>query len=123
MHGHKEVHQTGVAGKVFRWFFFGFNILMGLWLLNYWSRLSNMPAISEAFTTGIQAGGFIGTFLLMIFWAVGAGILAALMWATRGPAVYVPISGDEAPRRLWLRTALILVTMISAAVVLTLLRN
>lgn len=98
MQGHKEIRQTGAVGKVFRFLFFGFNILMVLWLVSYWSHISDMPtANSGAEKAGHEIGTVIGTFVLVIMWAAGAAILGGLMLATRGPRIFVPLDAPESP--------------------------
>jgi hypothetical protein len=104
MQGHREIRQTGAAGKLFRFVFFAFNVLMAIWLVAYWAQLSGMSASSDAERAGAAIGGTIGTVALMLFWGVGAGITGLLMLATRGPRLLVPIEDGvpiRKPHPLW----------------------
>jgi hypothetical protein len=66
-------------GCVFRFLFFAFNVLMLIWLLQYWTTLGDAGG-----STGATIGGAIGTLMLLLIRAAGA--LALLMLATRDTA-------------------------------------
>lgn len=84
-----ETRQRGFFGKVFKWLFIIFNVLMGIWLVAYWVTIGQM--VSDLKSTAEQAGGTIGatigTGALIIFWAAGAAIIGGLSFATRGKKI------------------------------------
>jgi hypothetical protein len=48
-------------GSVFRFLFFAFNVLMLIWLLQYWTTLGDADG-----STGATIGGAIGTLMLLV---------------------------------------------------------
>ncbi len=80
MQAYREVRQTGLVGKIFKFVFFALNGLMAFWLINYWLTVSE-PHLS----TGATIGVMMGTMFILFFWAIGAGVTGLLMMATRGP--------------------------------------
>ena len=86
-----EIRQRGFFGKLFKWLFIVFNILMGIWLATYWVMVGNMIAEqqSDAAMAGGTIGATIGTGALIIFWAAGAAILGGLAMATRGKKISI----------------------------------
>jgi hypothetical protein len=97
MDGYREIRQTSVIGKFFRFLFFAFNILMTIWLVQAWVTLSQMDNLSG----GAAIGGAIGTLMILVIWGMGAGILGLLMLATRGERVLVPNHSVPQPRWRW----------------------
>jgi hypothetical protein len=89
MQAYREVRQTGLVGKIFRYVFFAFNGLMAFWLISYWFTVSE-PDLSTAAAFGIM----VGTMIILFFWAIGAGVTGLLLMATRGSKTLVslPIS-------------------------------
>jgi len=91
---YREIRQPSPLGKAMRLLFFAFNALMLVWLVAYWVRLAGFETASSAEEAGLAIGGLIGTTMLMVIWAAGAGILGALMLATRGPKIVIPVDTD-----------------------------
>lgn len=77
--------KRGFFGKIFKWTFVGFNILMAIWLFTYWGSIGELvnTADSEAAKTGAAIGGTIGTGMLFGLWAFGDIILGLLVLFTR----------------------------------------
>lgn len=76
--------KRSIFGKIIKWMFIGFNILMVFWLISY------MGTVGEAVTTGNEAesagaaiGGTIGTGMLMGVWIFGDIILGMFVLFTR----------------------------------------
>jgi len=71
-------------GKIIKWLFIGFNILMLFWLISY------MGTIGEAVSTGTEAesagaaiGGAMGTGMLLSIWVFGDIIIGIFVLFTR----------------------------------------
>jgi hypothetical protein len=95
---YEEIYVRGPFGKFIRFIFVAFNILMAVWMLGYWYTISNMTCKSmypddfslqavcasnnSIMHTGSQIGGIIGTFVISVFWLVGAVILGIFSRAT-----------------------------------------
>lgn len=78
--------KRGFFGKLVKWGFIGFNILMVIWLFSYWSSLGDYLAStssSDAEKTGAAIGGTIGTGVLFGIWAFGDFILGLFVLFTR----------------------------------------
>ena len=69
--------KRSVMGKIFLWLFYGFNVLMLLWLVG------GMNAASEAERAGAQIGTGIGVAFIIFIWAVGDIITGLLALMTR----------------------------------------
>ena len=80
----REVRKRGFFGWLFLILFFGFNALMLVWLLSYWSQLSSMAAPSDAARVGKEIGGTGGSGILIFVWGFGAVILGLFAILTRG---------------------------------------
>ena len=72
-------------GKLIKWSFIGFNILMVIWLFSYWSDISELTDSvgSDAEKAGAAIGGTIGTGLLFGIWVFGDFILGLFVLITR----------------------------------------
>lgn len=77
--------KRGFFGKVFKWSFILFNVLMAIWLFSYWGTIGGMMSdpMSEAEQAGAAIGATVGTGMLFGMWAVGVIILGALVLFTR----------------------------------------
>lgn len=86
-----ETRKRGILGKLAKWGFILFNVLMLVWLLSYWGSLGGMlnEQSSEASRAGTAVGGTIGTGVLVFFWLAGAVILGIMALLTRGKTVIV----------------------------------
>lgn len=81
----REVRKRGFFGWVFLLIFLGFNAVMLLWLIGYWTELGKLPAaMSEAERAGAVIGSTIGTGFIIMVWGFGAVILGLLALLTRG---------------------------------------
>lgn len=80
----REIRKRGFFGWVFLLIFLGFNALMAIWLISYWSLLGDIDAASDAEKAGAVIGGTIGTGFLLVFWALGSVITGLLALLTRG---------------------------------------
>jgi hypothetical protein len=80
----REIRKRGFFGWLFLLLFLAFNVLMVVWLFDYWSHLSNTVDASEAARTGKLIGGTLGTGVLMFVWVMGSVILGLLAILTRG---------------------------------------
>ncbi len=95
---HREIRQTSFVGKLFRLVFWAFNALMLYLLIRYWSQVGqHFRSLAEHGQAGATIGTAIGSMMVLIVWLLGAGILGALVLATRGPRILVPIETTEAP--------------------------
>jgi len=71
-------------GKLVKWTFIIFNLLMAWWLLGgIGSALEGVEAMSEAEQAGAAIGTGIGAFLILAIWAFGDLILGLLVLFTR----------------------------------------
>jgi hypothetical protein len=77
--------KRGFFGKLFKWGFIGFNILMVIWLFSYWGSVGELAntAGSEAEKAGAAIGGTIGTGMLFGIWVFGDIILGLFVMFTR----------------------------------------
>lgn len=77
--------QRGFFGKLFKWGFIGFNILMLIWLFSYWGSVGDIAntASSDAEKAGAAIGGTIGTGMLFGLWVFGDIILGLFVMLTR----------------------------------------
>ena len=80
--------KRGFFGKLFKWSFILFNILMILWLFSYWVGLGEIAnsSTSDAGKAGAVIGGTIGTGLLFGLWGFGDFILGLFVLFTRPKA-------------------------------------
>jgi len=76
--------KRGIFGKIIKWLFIGFNILMVFWLISYMGSIGEAVATgTEAESTGAVIGGTIGTGMLMGVWIFGDIILGMFVLFTR----------------------------------------
>jgi hypothetical protein len=80
--------KRGFFGQLFLIVFFGFNLLMVVWLFDYWGRV-DLGGASEAARTGAAIGTTIGTGIVLFIWALGAVITGLLAILTRGRDVSI----------------------------------
>lgn len=78
----------GFFGKIFKWTFILFNIVMVAWLFSYWGLAGEHidQAGSSAGQAGAAIGATIGTGLLFGIWAFGDIILGLFVLFTRPKA-------------------------------------
>ena len=86
-----EVRKRGFFGKVFKFLFVLFNVLMLIWLISYWSTVA--PLFDERLDSAARAGAGIGTTLgttfLLLLWALGDVILGLLTLFSRGQKIII----------------------------------
>ena len=77
--------KRGIFGKLVKWSFIGFNLLMVIWLFSYWGSIGDIAntAGSEAGRAGATIGGTIGTGILLGIWGFGDIILGLFVLFTR----------------------------------------
>jgi hypothetical protein len=83
----REKHERTAFGKLIKWAFIGFNILMVIWIVGGLGAASNIEVHSKAEEVGRAIGSAIGVASLLTLWAVGDVILGVLVALTRGDKV------------------------------------
>ena len=84
-----EKRKRGIFGWIVAMLFWGFNVLMAVWVLSFWGSLGGLYDQSEDqyVQAGTAIGGTIGTGMLFALWFFGAMILGLMMFFTRGKKV------------------------------------
>lgn len=82
----KEIRQRSAMGKLIKWLFIGFNILMLIWLIAGFGATGEVmdQAGSSAEQAGAAVGATIGMGLILAVWAIGDIILGIFVLLTRG---------------------------------------
>jgi hypothetical protein len=76
--------KRSFMGKVFKWSFVAFNVLMLLWVVSgFNASTEKMAGLSGSEHAGAAIGTGIGIVLLMLLWAIGDVILGMLVLFTR----------------------------------------
>ena len=77
--------KRGFFGKLFKFVFIAFNLLMAIWLFSYFSTVGDLSenATSGAQKAGTAIGATLGTGMLLFFWALGDLILGLFVLFTR----------------------------------------
>lgn len=76
--------KRGFFGKLFKWSFILFNILMLWWMIaGLGGATDNMEAMTGAEKTGAAIGTGIGAMMLLFIWVVGDIILGLFVLFTR----------------------------------------
>lgn len=76
--------KRGFFGKLIKWSFVAFNIIMALWIFGGIQNASEgMVGMSEAEQAGATIGTGIGVALLLVVWVIGDIILGLLVLFTR----------------------------------------
>ena len=80
--------KRSLGGKIIKWSFIIFNVLMLIWLITGMNAASDVyqTAASEAEKAGAAIGTGIGVFMIFVFWAIGDAILGILTLLTRPKA-------------------------------------
>lgn len=79
--------KRGFFGKIIKWGFVAFNILMAIWIFGGVNAASDgMNAMNDAERAGAAVGAGLGTALLLGVWVVGDIILGLLVLFTRPKA-------------------------------------
>jgi hypothetical protein len=74
-----------VFGKLVKWVFIGFNILMVIWLVAGFGAASDtmQNSVNDAERAGAAIGTTIGMGMIIVFWALGDIILGMFVLFTR----------------------------------------
>ena len=73
-----------LPGKLIKWGFIGFNILMAIWLIGGVNTATEgMQVMSEAEKAGVAVGTGIGAALILGVWVIGDIILGVFVFLTR----------------------------------------
>ena len=77
--------ERSFFGKIVKWVFIGFNVLMLFWLIGGVGGGTEVmdSATSEAERAGAAVGTGIGAFLIILIWALGDVILGMMYLFTR----------------------------------------
>jgi hypothetical protein len=80
-----KVAKRGFFGKLFKWSFILFNILMVLWLFSAFSGAGNAMnnSTNEAEQIGTAIGATMATGMIVTFWAIGDIILGLFVFFTK----------------------------------------
>lgn len=86
-----EIRQRGLIGKIFKWSFIGFNLLMALVMVRSCSSAGEMvsSAHSDAEQAGTAIGATVAGGMILTLWVAGVIILGAMTMFTRGKKVIV----------------------------------
>lgn len=83
-------HVRGPVGKIVKWLFIGFNLLMVFWLFSYWDNIAPMMNTgSSAKQAGAVIGSTIGTGMILMIWVLGAIVLGIVVMLTKGKRVEI----------------------------------
>jgi hypothetical protein len=87
----REIRKRGFFGKLVKYSFIGFNLLMAYWVISYWFTVGEMLGGTEdaAARAGGAIGATLGTGTLLFFWVAGAIILGILTLLSRGQKIIV----------------------------------
>lgn len=77
--------KRSLMGKLFKWTFILFNVVMIFWLFSYFGNVGEIvnTSSSEAEQTGAAIGATIGTSMILGFWVFGDIILGLLVLFTK----------------------------------------
>jgi hypothetical protein len=95
----KERYQRGPFGKLVKWAFVGFNLLMLLWLVSYLTSVSGIATHSHAELIGRDIGATIGVSMILTLWTMGDIILGLIVLLTRGDKVIIEETVGDGPSR------------------------
>jgi hypothetical protein len=87
----RHIRKRGFFGKLFKFLFIAFNVLMLIWVISYWVTISGtiQSSASDAATAGTAIGATLGTGMLLFFWVAGAIILGLITLLSRGNTVVI----------------------------------
>lgn len=77
--------KRGIMGKLFKWLFVLFNLLMAFWVISGFLSIGEVVTTAEtdAEQAGAAIGGTLGMGMLLTFWVIGDIILGMLVLFTR----------------------------------------
>lgn len=80
----KEVSDRSLFGKLMKWLFIGFNVLMLIWMFGAMSAMGSMDAPNNSAEQAGQAiGAGIGFTFLLLIWGLGDIILGMFVLFTK----------------------------------------
>jgi hypothetical protein len=81
----KEVSDRSGFGKIIKWLFIAFNILMPIWVISGMFSVGHVSeiAINDAERAGAAIGATLGIGMLLILWAIGDLILGLFVLFTK----------------------------------------
>lgn len=81
----REVSDRTFFGKLVKWVFIGFNILMLIWMVSAGAAVSDVSthAVNDAQRAGTAIGAGIGMTLILLVWGLGDVILGMFVLFTR----------------------------------------
>lgn len=93
----REIRKRSAFGKIVKWLFIGFNVLMLIWLISAFGATGEAlnDAASEAEQAGTAIGATIATGLILGIWAIGDVILGIFVLLTRGEKTIVDETVEE----------------------------
>jgi hypothetical protein len=84
-----EKRQRSFIGKICKWTFIGFNVLMLVWVIGGMNNVSKIQTSSQAEQIGAGLGAAVGFGAIGIIWMFGAIILGIFVLLTRGNKVII----------------------------------
>lgn len=81
----REVSDRTIFGKIVKWVFIGFNVLMLIWMISAFAAVGdiNQNAINDAERAGAAIGTGLGMTFLLFIWGFGDLILGLFVLFTR----------------------------------------
>lgn len=81
----REVSDRTFFGKLIKWLFIGFNIIMLLWMVSSCVAVSDVSAeaVNDAERAGAAIGAGLGMTFLLFVWGIGDVILGLFVLFTR----------------------------------------
>lgn len=79
----REVSDRTAFGKIVKWVFILFNLLMLVWIIGGIASVADTPAVGEAEQAGRAIGATIGIGLLLGLWVMGDIIFGLFVLFTR----------------------------------------
>ncbi|AJA08851.1 Putative membrane protein [Sphingopyxis fribergensis] len=81
----REVSDRTFFGKLMKWLFIGFNIIMFLWMASSCAAVSDVSAgaVNDAERAGAAIGAGLGMTFLLFVWGIGDVILGMFVLFTR----------------------------------------
>jgi hypothetical protein len=89
-----ETRKRSFFGKLVKWSFVGFNLLMLVWLFAGMSGATKgYESMSAAEQAGTAMGAGLGMMLILTIWAIGDVILGIAVMLTRGKRIITTVAG------------------------------
>ena len=79
----KEISDRTMFGKIVKWIFVGFNVLMLVWIVGGMMGSAEQAPVGEAEEAGHAIGTAIGVGLLLVLWMIGDVIIGIVVLLTR----------------------------------------